>query len=233
MIYHSPQQQPSLVAPNDPMFLHWLQRNTLAFNSEGPKCPFAHIYHRALRKWEHIVQTLLGSFIESCPERILSYWRPNRNRMQRKHYREIDFVAGTRERPECFVEIKLRESVGHGKSGWSQLNASLDVAGQRWGKLEGLCINVAMAGVLKLDQLTKLTLTPIHRLRDFFESNTGLRNRTVWLNSVDVGEYALANGFLTVEELDRLPRLRAEMLHPTLAVESTLEISRARYLMQC
>lgn len=201
-----------LVQPSDVgyrRFLAYIRTNQCRSEVSDP---LASAYNKRLLCWEKYVQQILAERFPPCEKRILNYRESFSFRRERQCYREIDFIAGNPERPDLFVEIKLRER-STSNHGWRQLGQSLDVARKVWPQLRGVVVYVEMSGILGVPCLRRSDIIELDRLsaRDF-EINT--ERPVIWLRGEDVAAYAVDHGLATREEITELPRIRDEMQNP-------------------
>ncbi|MFM2095352.1 MAG: hypothetical protein RIS70_2476 [Planctomycetota bacterium] len=201
-----------LIQPTDigyRRFLNYIRTNQC--RSEMPD-PLASAYNKSLLRWEKYVKQILADRFPRCEKRILNYRESLSCRRERHCYREIDFIAGNPERPDFFVEIKLRER-STSNHGWRQLGQSLHVARKVWPQLRGVVVYVEMSGILRLPCIRRSDITELDRLSACdFETNA--ERPVVWLRGEDVAAYAVDQGFATREEIAELPRIREEMHDP-------------------
>ncbi len=203
-----------LVHPDDWDYWRWVSKKQHVDTASRPRCPFAGDYHRALRKWEHITRSIVRLHLDECPQRILRWKEIDRRRRPRHRYRELDFVHGSASSPRLFVEIKHRETISSGSSGSGQLRSALAIARQKWPSLAGLCLNVHMGSILGLEANEHLKLVAIGQLRNAMPCDAANVERipVVWIDSKEVGAYAVQAGLLSESELQHLRRLR-ELAH--------------------
>lgn len=200
-----------LVLPTYPPYMHQ-GRKFARKDRFKSKDEIAKAYYTELEKIETVVQHILARFLPQCDERILAYWGPKNDGIHRV-YRELDFVSGTKEYPELFIEIKSRERWPvKSLKAHRQLRRSLHIAQARWPHLRGFCLAVSMAAILGLDIDSHKTYD-IDTLPNVLMRLTEKRT-TAWLKGTDVVAYGITQGLLAENYITELPRLRSEMLNP-------------------
>jgi len=192
-------------------FMKKMTKNRQRLRGDRVSDPFAREYFNAMYGWEGVVRHLLSSCLQSCPERILSYW--DSNSLWHQQFREIDFVGGTSDNPSIFVEIKTRSLSALCKdgSGWSQLYKSLDIARVRWPSVGGFCVNVAMGDILGTEPECPFCVPLPKTGSELLER---AKEEIVWFRGREVADYAIEIGAYTADEIAQLPILRSQMNNP-------------------
>lgn len=172
-------------------------------------------YHTQLLYWEEIVRAVLADAVSfSLPERILM----SRNRIglrQQTSFLEVDFVSGSQDEPQLFVEIKLRERTVNPDFGRAQLRRSLGIARSRWPDLRGVNVCVAMGELLQTEVAYSVPTIPLLQLPEQLEAKSTDDGKVIWLDGCDIANYAVSARLLTIDSVRQLPELRLDMLHPT------------------
>ena len=211
----------ALVGSADSDYRAWCRSRKERTESGRPRDPFAQDYNAELIRWEAVVQKLLAATIPDCvSERILSSTQYNRNGKAASIYHELDFVSGLFSAPQMFVEIKIREQSIKAKTGWSQLDRSLDIARTQWPSLRGICVNIAIGDVLSTERECAFATTAIPDMRDAVADLSQQDGATIWIRGSDVAAFAMEQSLLSREDIQRLPDLRQAMLNPTIVLQT-------------
>lgn len=208
----------SLVRPEHPGYREWCRQWRLRTLSTRPRDPFAQEYYAQLIGWEEAVRRLLGESVAAVAERILvSEGRPG-NR-PRTSYFELDFVSGSEVEPRLFVEIKLRQRSEGVATGWSQLRRSLATARTRWPDLRGICVCVAMGGILQTEEVSAVSTVQPPDLPRRLEAVTAADGEVLWLEGREVADFGIRSQIFTEDDVQQLAELRLDMLHPIRVLE--------------
>ncbi|MFM7057833.1 MAG: hypothetical protein ACKO2P_13015 [Planctomycetota bacterium] len=208
-----------LVRPDNSGYREWCRQHRMRFVDHRPRDPLAREYHSRLMRWEEAVRRLLTeSVTESATERVLHCEEGDRMR-SRNSYLELDFVSGNQAEPRAFVEIKLRERTEGATTGWGQLYRSLTVARTRWSRLSGISVCVAMGSVLQTEET--LTVSPVRTrdLRHRLQPTSGADGEVLWLEGREVADFGVSSRLFTEDDVQLLPELRQDMLHPVRVLE--------------
>ncbi len=210
-----------LVTILDPGYRAWCRSRRERMETGRARDPLAQDYYAELKRWEGVVQQLLAAAISNpVDERILE--SPTRDRKGKtiSIYREIDFVSGRATSPDIFVEIKFREQSMNGKSGWPQLDRSLEIARTRWPGVRGLCVNVALGDVLQTEQECVYPTVMTSELPAAIQDLSLKDGNTVWICGNEVAAFALQHDLFTDDDVRRLPELREVMLNPQVVLQT-------------
>ncbi len=175
---------------------------------------YASSYHKALLKWEFVVQSIFSSISNENKNRILKFTDKTSN----VRFREIDFIAEPTANELIFCELKLKEKfnaeIGRKASGWAQLNKSISIAEESFNTLSGLSICVDMSHMYGLD--TEATEDDYCQIADLEKSLTSplLEKRTLWLSSIEISNLAIKMGLLTQSEVAEIKKLHKEYKNP-------------------
>ena len=177
--------------------------------------PFAQDYNAELLRWEAVVQRLLATVVpDTVDERILVAPDIDRKGKASSIYRELDFVSGHVSAPDMFGEIKIREQSIKGKSGWGQLDRSLQIARTQWPMVRGICINVALGDILETEPECNNPTVTLSELPGVIAERSQQDGATVWIRGSDVASFAMEQNLLTLMDIQRLPQLRQAMQNP-------------------
>ena len=217
-----------LVSGTDSGYRAWCRAHMQRTQSDRRRDPFAQDYNTELRRWESVVQQLLGAVVEnSVDERILVSRQPDSRGRAVLRYHELDFVAGSVIAPRLFAEIKLRERTVSSKTGWSQLERSLRIARTEWPDLRGICLNIAMGELLGTELESSCSMTNVTDLPAVIEDVSQRDGGTVWVQGRDLAAFAVQSGLLNSDDVRRLPELRQAMRNPLSILQSPEGAKRA------
>lgn len=226
-----PQRTPgtaSLVVDTDSGYRAWCRAHKQRTQNDRRRDPFAQDYGTELRRWEFVVQQLLGAVIEnSVDERILVSRQPDSRGRAVLRYHELDFVAGSVFAPRLFAEIKLRERTVSSKTGWSQLERSLQIARTQWPDLRGICLNIAMGDLLGTELESNCPMTDVTDLAAVIEDVSQRDGGTIWIQCRDLAAFAVQRGLLNSDDVRRLPELHQAMRNPLSILQSQEGAKRA------
>jgi hypothetical protein len=175
---------------------------------------YASSYHKALLKWEFVVQSIFSSISNENKNRILKFTDKTSN----VRFREIDFIAETTANELIFCELKLKEKfnavIGKKSSGWAQLNKSISIAKESFNTLSGISICVDMSHMYGLD--TEATEDDYCQIADLEQSLISplLEKRTLWLSSIEISNLAIKMGLLTQSDVAEIKKLHEEYKNP-------------------
>ena len=161
------------------------------------------------------MQRLLATVVpDTVDERILVAPDIDRKGKASSIYRELDFVSGHVSAPDMFGEIKIREQSIKGKSGWGQLDRSLQIARTQWPMVRGICINVALGDILETEPECNNPTVTLSELPGVIAERSQQDGATVWIRGSDVASFAMEQNLLTLMDIQRLPQLRQAMQNP-------------------
>jgi hypothetical protein len=207
-----------LVSPYCPEYLAWGRRNRKIHkgykdSDKYKKDIFESDYQKAIRKWEHVLRSLLSKSICEYDHRILRY---TENKIG-TFYREIDFIARPDAKTLVFCEFKLKDryklNIGSKPAGWSQLNKSISIAQNCHDHLYGLSICVDMSHVYALQSSASI---------DTYDSYLDIQShlppsgskRVIWLNSAEIARAAVEFNILTDGQIDDMALLYRQKNDP-------------------
>ena len=216
-----------LISPNNHGYLAWGRRNKKKYkgykdSKKYKKDPFESDYQKEIRKWEHVMRSLLSKLTCEDERRILKYTEHNIG----TGYREIDFIAKPDANTLIFCEFKLKDryklNIGSKESGWSQLNKSISIAKNSYDHLSGLSICVDMSHVYALQSAVNIdTFDSYMDIPKYLLPSSG--KRIIWLDSTEIARLAVEFNILTDSQIDTMALLFRQKNDPMSLLDSNQE----------
>jgi hypothetical protein len=190
----------------------------------GKKDSFDVAFNKELITWEKIIQTLLSRVVLEDKNRILQY----RTQSGSAQYREIDFIAKVKDRM-VLCEIKLKrvykDKIGDSRSGWKQLNKSIDISCHKYSNIAGLAICVDMSFLYGIDCIIDDDVyCKYNNIKKYFDIASS-EKKIIWLNSLDMAKLAVKLSLISIDEVESMKRIFNEKNNPLSTLKEDNNIS--------
>jgi hypothetical protein len=203
----------SLISSDSSEYKRFNRRQKLRKATGLPKNPYAVAYNKELMKWEWVIQEILRSRTKEHTNNIIKY--PCLKLGYK--FKEVDFISSTNNGDLTLVEIKLRESVadkGNKRTGWAQLNTSIELLKMKGLSVSGLAINVDMSFI----QTGESSFPPNHYNTiediDIALITQPMGERTLYISSEDIIRCGKKLGILTNQSVCALKSAKEEYNDP-------------------